>query len=438
MKPVQRTLKTEVNYSGIGLHTGAKGHVRLVPATVGSGIRFVRVDKPGKPSVKLAPENAHYDSERGRRTILGRDGVEFHTVEHLLAALAGLGVDNLVVEVDAAELPEPKDGSAAPLVELCLKAGLEDQDAPRNFLVVDAPISYTAGPVQLLAVPHDGLRISFTIQYDDEFVRTQHASFDIDSDVFIKEIAPARTFVLERDLEALRARGLIQGGRPESGVVVLRSGIANAEPLRFPDEFVRHKILDLLGDLYLLGRPVRGHFIAVRSGHESNVQFVRRMAAVQASKNGHPAAPTRPAAFDIQQIMEIMPHRYPMLLVDRILELEPGKRVVGIKNVTVNEPFFQGHFPGRPVMPGVLIVEAMAQCGGFLLLNTMADPRNNLVYFLAIENARFRRMVVPGDTLRLEVEMLKMKTRMCKVRARAFVGGELAAEADLLTGIVER
>ncbi len=438
MSAVQRTLKKEVTYTGIGLHTGAEGRVRLVPAPAGSGIRFVRVDKPGHPSVKLAPENAHYDSARGRRTILGQDGVEFHTVEHLLAALAGLGVDNLTVEVDSAELPEPKDGSAAPLVELCLEAGLEDQVGPRNFLVVDSPVSYTVGDIQLLAVPYDGLKISFTILYDDEFVRTQHASFDIDSEVFIREIAPARTFVLERDLEALRARGLIQGGRPESGVVVLRTGIANAEPLRFPDEFVRHKILDLLGDLYLLGRPVRGHFIAVRSGHESNVQFVRRIAAAHASRNGRPALPAQPAAFDIQQIMEIMPHRYPILLVDRILELEPGKRVVGIKNVTINEPCFQGHFPGRPVMPGVLIVEAMAQCGGFLLLNTMADPRNNLVYFLAIENARFRRMVIPGDTLRLEVEMLKLKSRMCKVRAKAFVGAELAAEAELLTGIIER
>jgi UDP-3-O-[3-hydroxymyristoyl] N-acetylglucosamine deacetylase / 3-hydroxyacyl-[acyl-carrier-protein] dehydratase len=434
----QRTLKSPVRYSGVGLHTGQPGNVRLVPAGPDTGIRFARVDRAGRPEIRLTPDNAVYDAARGRRTILGQDGVEVHTVEHLLATLAGLGVDNLVVEVDALELPEPRDGSAAPLVELCLKAGFEDQEAPRRFFKVEHPVSFSAGGVQLLAVPHDGLRISFTIQYDDDFVRTQHATFDLDPETFAREIAPARTFVLERDIEALKAQGLILGGRIENGVVVQGGGILNPEPLRFPDEFVRHKILDLLGDLYLLGRPLQGHFIAVRSGHESNVAFVRLLAARAAHEAGsNGSGPGAPSQFDSTEIMSVMPHRYPFLLMDRVVELVPGKRIVAIKNVTINEPFFQGHFPGHPVMPGVLVIEALAQCGGFLFLKTMASPGEKYVYFRGIDGARFRRQVVPGDTLRMEVDIVRIRPRMCKVHARAYVGEELAAEADLLSGLAD-
>ncbi|MBI5835807.1 MAG: bifunctional UDP-3-O-[3-hydroxymyristoyl] N-acetylglucosamine deacetylase/3-hydroxyacyl-ACP dehydratase [Candidatus Eisenbacteria bacterium] len=440
MSDAQRTLQAPIAYSGTGLHTGRPGNVRLVPAEADTGIRFVRVDQPGRPEVRVSPENAVYDAARGRRTILGAGGVEVHTVEHLLAALAGMGVDNLVVEVDALELPEPRDGSALPIVELIRKAGLVEQAAPRRYFHVDRPVVHSAGPVQLLATPHDGLRLSFTIVYDDELVGTQHATFDVDPETFAREIAPARTFVLDRDVEGLRAQGLIQGGRLDNGVVVRDGKVINPEPLRFRDEFVRHKVLDFLGDLFLMGRPMRGHFTAIRSGHESNVAFVRLLAAQaeeSARTNGTSAAASRKPAYDIQQIMDVMPHRYPFLLVDRILELEAGKRVVGIKNVTMNEPFFQGHFPGRPVMPGVLVIEAMAQCGGFMFLNTVADPGGKLMFFMGIDNARFRRQVLPGDTLRIEVEMVRLKVRMCKVHAKAFVDGELAAEADLLSGIAD-
>ncbi len=438
MSSQQRTLARVVEYSGVGLHTGLAGTVRLLPAEPDSGIRFVRVDRPGRPQLLVAPEHARYDAERGRRTILGCGDVEVHTVEHLLATLAGLGLDNLTVEVNCLELPEPRDGSAAPLVQMCVDAGFVEQNVPRRYFRIRQPVQYQSGPVQILAVPHEGLRISFTIQYDDNFVRTQHASFDLDDEIFRREIAPARTFVLQRDIEELRAHGMIQGGRPGNGVVVSETGVQGADALRFPDEFVRHKILDFLGDLYLLGRAARGHFIAVRSGHESNVAFVQRLAAESRSRNGDGADDGAGGILDIQRILDIMPHRYPFLLVDRIVELEPGRRVVGIKNVTINEPFFQGHFPGRPIMPGVLIIEAMAQCGGFLMLNTLADPRGKVVYFLAIDAARFRRQVVPGDQLRIEVDMLKAKARMAKVRARAFVGQELAAEAELLSGTAER
>ena len=438
--PNQRTLARAVSFDGVGLHSGVACHVEFRPAPPGTGIRFVRLDLPGHPQIPVAPRYARADTDQMRRTILKNGDAEVHTVEHILAAAAGLGIDNLIIALDAQEPPEPTDGSAGPYVRLFLDAGIVEQPAPRRYFRVTEPVRYEENDVILVGLPHEGLRVTFTIEYANAWRGTQHATYDIDPDVFVREIAPARTFVLERDVERLRARGMIQGGTLQNAVVVQPTGILNREPLRFEDEFVRHKILDFLGDLYLLGRPARGHFLSIKSGHATNVRFVQRLAAaeepgtlLQAGPNGD----SGPVQLDINAIQKIMPHRYPFLLIDRILSLEPH-RVVGIKNVTINEPYFSGHFPGHPIMPAVLIVEAMAQCGGVLLLNTVERPKEKLVYFMGINNAKFRKPVRPGDQLRFELTLLRLKQRICKMEGKAYVDGDLVAEAELLSSIVDR
>ena len=439
--PNQRTLSRPIAYDGIGLHTGIPCHVEFRPAPPESGIRFLRTDLPGQPSIPVAPRYARVDADQMRRTILKNGEAEVHTVEHILAAASGLGIDNLTIALNAQEPPEPADGSAGPYVRLFQEAGITEQPAPRHYFRVSEPVRHEENGVILVALPHDGLRVTFTIEYENAWRGTQYASYDIDPDVFVKEIAPARTFVLERDVEKLRERGMILGGTLQNAVVVQPTGILNQEPLRFDDEFVRHKILDFLGDLYLLGRPAQGHFLSIKSGHASNVRFVQRLAAAEepgsllsgGARNGDPG----PIQLDINAIQKIMPHRYPLLLVDRILSLE-SHRVVGIKNVTINEPFFAGHFPGHPIMPAVLIIEAMAQCGGVLLLNTVERPKDKLVYFMGINNAKFRKPVRPGDQLRFELTLLRLKSRICKMEGKAYVDGDLVAEAELLSSIVDR
>ncbi len=437
----QRTIGRTVSYEGVGLHTGKRCHVEFRPAPPGTGIRFVRLDLPGAPEIPVAPRYARADTDQMRRTILKNGDAEVHTVEHILAAVAGLEIDNLVIALDAQEPPEPQDGSARPYVTLFQGAGLVEQAAARRYFQVKEPVRFEENGVILVALPHDGLRVTFTIEYENAYRGTQYATYDITPDTFVKEIAPARTFVLERDVEVLRKRGMIQGGTLQNAVVVKPDGILNQEPLRFEDEFVRHKILDFLGDLYLLGRPARGHFLSVKSGHASNVRFVQRLIADEepgsvvrgVSKNGDQG----PVTLDIMAIQKIMPHRYPLLLIDRILSLEEN-RVVGIKNVTINEPFFAGHFPGHPIMPAVLIIEAMAQCGGVLLLNKMEYAKDKLVYFMGIDNAKFRKPVRPGDQLRFELTLVRLKQRICKMEGKAYVHGDLVAEAELLSSIVER
>jgi UDP-3-O-[3-hydroxymyristoyl] N-acetylglucosamine deacetylase/3-hydroxyacyl-[acyl-carrier-protein] dehydratase len=399
-------------------------------------VRFVRTDLPGRPEVLVRPENARFEPAAGRRTILQQGSVQIHTMEHILAALAGLGIDNLEIELTTMEAPEPADGSAAPVARLLREAGIVEQEKPKRHIKVTKPVSWAEDGIELIALPYDGLRISFTIDYDHPGVGRQTLSLDIDETNFMEQIAPARTFVLERDIEPLRRAGWIKGGRLESAVVVGDAGILNEEPLRYPDEFVRHKVLDLLGDLFLLGRPLLGHVIASRSGHQSHVSFVKRL------KDSLPLPGRRPGApadeWDTTAIMDIMPHRYPFLLVDRITHIEEGQSIEGIKNVTINEPFFQGHFPGHPIMPAVLIIEAMAQVGGLLLLNSVEDPTDKLMYFMGIDGARFRRPVTPGDQLRFKVTLLKLKGTISKMRGEAFVEEQLVAEAELLATVVDK
>jgi len=433
---MQRTIAAPVSFEGVGLHTGERSTVRFLPAPPNSGVHFVRVDLPERPRVQVRPENAHFDPAQARRTILQEDGVQIHTMEHILASVAGLSLDNLDIEVSTMETPEPPDGSAAPIARLLKGAGIVDQDRPKRPIKVTKPVTWSERGVELAAVPYGGFKITFTIDYDHPLIGRQTLSLDIDDEVFIEQIAPARTFVLQRDIENLRSQGWIKGGRLENAVVVGDDGILNPEPLRFPDEFVRHKILDLLGDLFLLGGPLLGHVSAYRSGHQGHVAFIKHLKETLPLPGRRAGGP--PEEWDITAIMDIMPHRYPFLLVDRILKLEDGESIEGIKNVTINEPFFQGHFPGHPIMPAVLIIEAMAQVGGLLLLNSVDNPSDKLMYFIGIDGAKFRRPVTPGDQLHFKLSLVKLRKGTAKMRGEAFVENQLVAEADLLATIVDR
>ena len=440
MSESQTTIGAEVSVSGTGLHGGFKSTLVFKPAEPNTGIRFTRTDLDGSPEIKVDPSRAVEAADNSRRTVLRRGDVEISTVEHVLAAVRGLGLDNVRIEIDSPEPPEP-DGSSAPFVEILKKAGRVKQDAPRKYIEIKKPVTVSEGGVELVALPHDGLRITYTLDYHHPMIGVQHASFDLAcEETFEKEVAPARTFSLLKEVEILRERGLIKGGSLENSVVVGDDRLMNDGPLRFPNEFVRHKILDLMGDLSLLRRPVKGHIISVKSGHATNIRMVKMINEKFGGGNRLAGRHVRdvPSSLNIEQIMEIMPHRYPMLLIDRILDLEEGKRVVGIKNVTINEPFFEGHFPGHPIMPAVLIVEAMAQTGGVLLLSMVEDPKEKLVYFMSIDKAKFRKPVMPGDQLRFELELVNLKMSTCKMRGKAYVGETLVAEAELMSVVKDR
>ncbi len=435
----QRTIAGDASFSGIGLHSGKNVRLRFKPAPANSGVRFVRTDLDGNPEIKADVSNTYSDS-LSRRTVVRSGDVSISTVEHVMAAVYGLGIDNLVIEIDGAELPEP-DGSSLPFVELLRKAGIVEQDESKRFVEVASPICVSSNGAQLVAIPYPGFRITFTISFDHPLIGVQHASHEITEETFEKEIAPARTFALFKEIETLRSHGLAKGGSLANSIVVGDDKLLNPEPLRFRDEFVRHKILDLIGDLGLVGSPIKGHIIALKSGHSLNIELVRKLRQIAEAENKSSIGKhvrEVPSSLSIQDIEEIMPHRYPFLLVDRIIELEKGKRVVGIKNVTINEPFFVGHFPGHPIMPAVLIIEAMAQVGGVLLLSMVDEPKSKLVYFMAIDKAKFRKPVFPGDQIRFELEMLKLKMNTCKMKGFAFVDGSLVAEAELLSIVMDR
>ncbi|MDY0108890.1 MAG: UDP-3-O-acyl-N-acetylglucosamine deacetylase [Candidatus Krumholzibacteria bacterium] len=433
---LQRTVARDASLEGVGLHTGQTTRLTLAPAPPNTGLVFRVRCADGAAEIPALIEYVPADQPAIRNTTLARDGIRIFTVEHVLAALFGCGVTNCYIDLQGNEPPITSCGSALPYVELLRETGIRDQGLPAGYFRLQSTVALRERGVEIVAEPCDHLRLSMWVRYDDPLVGEQAATFEITPAVFKREIAPARTFAFMPDVLELRAKGYAQGGSLQTALVIEDGQLAGGQQFRFPDEIVRHKLLDLLGDLALLGMPLQAHVQARRTGHAANTRFTR-MLAERERRSNRIFPRRRPDDFDIAAILEVMPHRYPMLLVDRIVELEPGRRVVGLKNVTFNEPFFQGHFPGHPIMPGVLIIEALAQTGGVLLLTGLADPRGKLVYFSGIDRARFRRPVLPGDVLTLVCDMLKLRGPVCKIHGTAYVGQEKVAEAELMASLVD-
>ncbi|MGH7480636.1 MAG: UDP-3-O-acyl-N-acetylglucosamine deacetylase [Longimicrobiales bacterium] len=426
-EPRQQTIGGEATLEGVGLHTGQSARLRFLPAHQSHGIRFRRVDVPDAPDIR-ADLTQVTSTERG--TSLGAGEARVHTVEHLMAAATVLELDNLLIEIDGPEVPIA-DGSFCPFLSLLRGAGIEAQDEAAEVLAPKETVhvSDVAGS-SYVALPSERYRISSTIEFDHPLVQRQYASFDIDATRFEVDVAPARTFGFMAEAEQLRARGLAQGVTLENAVVLDEDGVAGGGELRFRDEFVRHKIGDVVGDLGLLGCRLRAHIVADRPSHAGNLALARELERSAARRDPS-------AIVDIQKIMQYLPHRYPMLLVDRVIEFEPGKRIVGIKNVTINEPFFQGHYPGHPVMPGVLVIEAMAQVGGLLLMDAIENVEGKTIYFMALDKVKWRRPVTPGDQIRFELEMVQLRRHVCRMKGVGYVDGEVACEAEMMAGIRE-
>ncbi len=433
MSEKQKTIQKELSLTGIGLHSGVEVTICLKPADDNAGISFKRVDLPGSPVIQATPENILIGEGPPRCTSIGRENVVVHTVEHLLGALFGLGIDNMLIEINGNELPG-LDGSGIAFLEAVKKAGVIDQKAQKEYIDIKESIEVNHNGASILIVPDKEFKISYALNYQHSFLHSQFFSTTINRETFERDIAPSRTFCLEEEAKELRANGLGKGANYENTLIVSDNGVIQND-VRFPNEFARHKVLDFIGDLSLLGKPLRGHVFAVRSGHSLNIELLKKIFKQEQEYKKKGFIPDynfgTHQELDIQQIMKILPHRYPFLLVDRIVHLEKGKKVVGIKNVTGNEIFFQGHFPSRPVMPGVLMVEAIAQTGGVLILTNEAH-HGKVALFMAAENVKFRKVVEPGAQLVFEVELVRDRARTALIRGQAKVDGEVVAEADIL------
>jgi UDP-3-O-[3-hydroxymyristoyl] N-acetylglucosamine deacetylase/3-hydroxyacyl-[acyl-carrier-protein] dehydratase len=460
----QRTIGKTVSISGIGLHTGNPSTMTFRPAPENYGIRFKRADLPGSPEI-LADIDHVTDISRGTTIAVG--DADVRTTEHVLSAIMGCEIDNLVVELTTNE-PPVIDGSSKPFVDMILEAGFTEQNEPKDYLVIENTIHYRSegNDVDIVAFPLDDFKVTVMIDYKNPALGSQYTALFNMQKEFATEFAPARTFCFLHEVEELYDQGLIKGGKFDNAVVIVdrhvpqndlealmaklgikdtvilgENGILNNKELRFKNEPARHKVVDLIGDLALIGAPIKGHIMAARPGHKSNIEFVKMLRNLYKQnklKMKYQLQKSSDVVFDINAIKKMLPHRYPFLLVDKVVEIELGKRIVGVKNVTVNEPFFQGHFPQRPIMPGVLIIEAMAQTGGLLIFSELENYENKLAYFTSIDKAKFRKQVIPGDQLFFVVEIINRKRNIFKLKARAYknsINGELAAEAEIMTAI---
>ncbi|GAA4006766.1 bifunctional UDP-3-O-[3-hydroxymyristoyl] N-acetylglucosamine deacetylase/3-hydroxyacyl-ACP dehydratase [Hymenobacter fastidiosus] len=462
MNDKQHTIKAPVTVSGIGLHTGVTANMTFCPAPVNHGYKFQRIDLPGQPIVDADVDNV-VDLSRG--TTIEQNGARVNTVEHTLAALVGLQLDNVMIQLDGPE-PPIMDGSSFEFIKAIMEAGLEEQNALRNYYEIPEEIRYLDNDraVEIAVLPLNDYRLTVMVDYNSPVLGSQHASLT-DISQFAAEISSSRTFCFLHELEALYKQNLIKGGDLSNAIVVVdrvvsdeeltdlatmlgkpkvavkKEGILNNVDLRYKNEPARHKLLDLVGDLALVGRPLKGQILAARPGHAANVAFAKKIKKKMMEANAAAVPtydPARTPVMDINQIMQVLPHRYPFLLIDKVIHLD-STTVTSIKNVTMNEPFFQGHYPGNPVFPGVLQVEAMAQTGGILVLNTVPDPENYTPYFIGIENCRFRKMVKPGDTIIFRCALLApVKRGIAKMKGQAFVNGKVVMEAEMSAAIVRK
>jgi len=436
----QHTISKEVSISGVGLHTNERVTLKIKPAEANHGIVFKRVDVEGTPSIPAHISYVLDLTQSMRRTSIGIDNVEVHTIEHLMASFAALKIDNVLVEIDGIEVPG-LDGSASPFIEILKSAGYVEQSALRKVYQIKEPVWVEDGEASLMALPGDELKISYLLNYDHPQLQIQYVTYIVNSDTFDRQIAPSRTFCLEEEAENLTRMGLGKGADYNNTLVVSKAGVINNN-FRLDNEPARHKVLDLIGDLYLMGCTLEANIIGIKSGHPLNIRLLRRIEK-QSDRFSHAGVQKKgklekfQLPLGVDEIKQILPHRYPFLFVDQIIELEGGKRAVGIKNLTMDDYFFKGHFPGKPVMPGVLIIEAMAQVAGILMLS-QKEHWGKLAFFMGIDKVRFRKPVLPGDQLKMEVEVGRLRSKTGEMYTRALVEGKIVAEATLLFAIVEK
>ena len=456
----QKTLKASFSVVGIGLHTGEKATLTVNPSAENHGFKFQRIDLEGQPIINADPDLV---VDTSRSTTLEKNGARVHTTEHILAALYGMEIDNALIQLDGPEIPI-MDGSAFPFVEAIKQVGIEEQKIDKDYFIVSENLTYEdlERHTEMLAVPQEEFRLTVMVDYNSPLLGTQHAHM-YSTKEFEDEISRCRTFVFLRELEVLAKNGLIKGGDLDNAIVMVdkplpqekldeiadllgkphikieEAGILNNLTLHFQNEPARHKLLDIIGDLALVGKPIKGHILAARPGHKGNVDFAKiiKNEIKKSAKEGPKIDLKKKPIYDINDISKMLPHRYPFLLVDKIMEISDSS-IIGIKNVTLNEPQFTGHFPNNPVMPGVFQVEAMAQTGGILVLSTLPNPENYMTYFMKIDNVKFKRKVIPGDTIVFELKLLSPVRRgIVHMAGKAYVNGQLCSEAELMAQVVK-